>query len=88
MIALARKESGTAQAHPLSDEGSSAGEKLENQSDDSQYEQDMNESTQRIAAYHSDQPENQQDHEDGPQHQAPPMLIVGGLGRRLPSVTK
>jgi hypothetical protein len=88
MIALAEKESGTAQARPLSDDRSSAGEKLENQSDDGQYEQDMNESTQRIAAYYSDQPENQQDHKDGPQHQAPPMLIAGGLGRRLPSLAK
>jgi hypothetical protein len=55
MIALAEKTNqGLPTFSSASDDGSSAGEKLENQSDDSQYEQDVDKPAQGIAAHDSD----------------------------------
>jgi len=56
MIALVSKKSGDylKTFMSASDDGSSAGEKLENQSDHSEYQEDMDKSTQRVAAHNSE----------------------------------
>ena len=38
---------------------------------DRQHQQDVNEPSQRVRTDHSEQPQNQQDHSDGPEHLCP-----------------
>jgi hypothetical protein len=48
--------------------GSSAADELEDQSDHRQNQQNVNESTQRVATHYSEQPEHQKDYKKRPKH--------------------
>jgi len=54
-----------------SSQQSAALDQIDNQHHDRNDEQDVNESTQRVGADQSKQPEHQQDHEYCPQHNIP-----------------
>jgi hypothetical protein len=64
--------------------GAPASEQLENQSDQSEHEQQMNESAERVAADYSDEPEHKQDYEKGPKHRAhlPRSLPIALVGKK------
>ena len=44
---------------------------LENQGHDGQYQQDVNETTHRVAAHNSDEPQYKQNHKNCPKHMSP-----------------
>lgn len=47
---------------------STSRDQLQDQHDDRRYQQQVNESTQRVAAHQANEPQNQEDHEDRPKH--------------------
>jgi hypothetical protein len=68
---------------PLSDEildcCPSTADELENQRDHSQYQQNMNEPTERVAGHHSQQPQHQQNYEDCPKHRLTSITLLSVL---------
>lgn len=57
--------------NPLLNGCPSARDELEYQRDHSQYEQDVNEASQRVAGDDAQQPQNQKDYEKCPKHISP-----------------
>jgi hypothetical protein len=56
--------------------GSTAGDELDQQARNREYQQYVNESTERERSDQSQQPQHQQNHENGPKHKFPPCVRV------------
>jgi hypothetical protein len=55
--------------------GSASRDQLDHQNNESEHEQNMDESTHGVAAYEAEQPQNEKDHENCPEHNLPPETL-------------
>src|ERR1043166_6899604 len=75
---------------PLILQGSPAADQLQNEYHEGNHQQNVNVSSQNVEADKSKQPENQQDHKNGPKHNFLSVEVVDlrSLGQAHPRVTK